>query len=155
MAIVTAAFRSVSESHLKQLREAMAAVVSPPAKIAQLVRTLETSDTGGAAICMDVWRLGRTNDALRAELDRQNGLWSDAVEDVLHEGIRLGVFRVEDPATSAFKLIVAVDGLFTQRLTQAADASTLIEMATTFADAELGLVPPATVAPAAHPVGGS
>ncbi|MGW0634953.1 TetR/AcrR family transcriptional regulator [Nocardia salmonicida] len=151
--LVTSAFRCYSEACVQQLREAMAAVEAPAAKIAQFLRILESPETGGAAMWMDVWRLGRSNEALHAELDRQNTIRLAALTEVLSEGQQAGVFRLTDPALSAFKLLVAVDGLSTQRLTQAAEVATLIEMATTFADAELGLRSPATVAPSAHPCG--
>lgn len=150
--LVTAAFRSFNEAGLSKLIKTMAAADSPTAKISRFVRILETAEPSAAAVWVDVWRLGRSNKSLRAELDRQNTLWSDALADVLNEGLRQKVFRLTDPAASAFKLLVAVDGLFTQRLTRSADASTLTQMATTFVDAELGLRRPATVAPAAHPI---
>jgi len=148
--LVTSAFRCYSEAALDDLAEAMAAVDAPAAKIAQFLRILETPEVGSAAIWMDVWRLGRSNEALLAELHRQNASWAAALTEVLSDGLRAGVFRLADPAGSAFKLIVAVDGLSTQRLTHAAEANTLIEMATTFVDAELGLRPPDTVAPSVH-----
>ncbi len=91
------------------------AVRSPGDATARLRRVLRVFGPAGAAtgwrVWIDAWALAQRDLRLRRVLRRQNDRWSEALAQVVTDGIAEGTFTCPNPHSTVIRLSAMFDGL--------------------------------------------
>lgn len=120
--IFSEAYRLVYEATEAKARAVLEADLDPEAKLRRLMTTTVEGllGEGGefAKIIMDFWSEGiRTKNARVAEIIDLKHIYADyrlMIAGILAEGVRNGVFRLDNPSMTASVLIGAMDGIVLQ-----------------------------------------
>lgn len=111
--LVVAAFAQAAAAQNEQDRQA-ARDLPPIHALRAVVRRSLGMGGANARIWMSAWVAAPRRPELAREVDRQMIAGLDVLADLLRTGHDAGVFRVPDPATSALRILVLVDGVLVQ-----------------------------------------
>jgi len=111
-ALVAEAFAYAVERDLAGLA---AAVDGQPEPVERLRRVLElygpTGTAPGWRLWIDAWALAQHEPAIRAALRRLDGRWTEALREVVDDGVARGSFTCPDPAATVARVSALLDGL--------------------------------------------
>jgi len=112
-ALVTATMRHLAEADILRLRKAIAAEPTAAARLQRLLRvavpTAATRD--GWVLWVDAWSVALRDRAVREVHEELDAAWSQALQEVICEGVANDEFRCADPTRSADRLCALIDGL--------------------------------------------
>jgi DNA-binding transcriptional regulator YbjK len=111
-ALVADTFAAVVGEELREVRALAAAEPDATSRLAAVLGTLlDGTRQDVTLIWVEAWALGRRNEPLAERVREQMDDWRQAIQDVLEEGAREGVFRVEDAPGAAWHVLAMIDGL--------------------------------------------
>ncbi|WP_066941361.1 TetR/AcrR family transcriptional regulator [Microtetraspora fusca] len=111
--LVVAAFAQTASAQNDQDRQACQSLPPTDALRALIQRSLSMG-SANARIWMSAWVAAPRRPDLAREVDKQMIDGLDVLTDLLRRGHDAGVFRVSDPAASALRILVLVDGVLVQ-----------------------------------------
>ena len=109
--LMAATLAAEAQGELERLEAVAAAPLDPLAKLSRVVHlSLGAASVGDWALWIDAWGEGLRSAIMRdhlADLDRR---WIAAIETVIADGQRAGVFTAPEPAASAARIMALLDG---------------------------------------------
>jgi AcrR family transcriptional regulator len=85
---------------------------TPLVRMRALIALLVTPDRDDISLLwLDAWQASRARPALQAAVGEQMRVWQQRVADLISSGVADGVFRNDNPAAAATRLMAVVDGL--------------------------------------------
>lgn len=158
--VLVAAFVQVAGEDLRQTEDMLEAAGDPRAIIAEFLRSYgPVEDDWAFQLWLDAWAEAARRPLLRAASRRLNLAWADLLERTIRAGLTVGLFRTDDPAGAAWRILSVVDGLALQVVAHQTivDRSDMLAWAAKAAESELalptGALAAAIAAPATAPSG--
>jgi AcrR family transcriptional regulator len=110
--VLAAAFERAAGEDLAMAERAVAAAGDPAAAVRAFFGTYAPTDADPVfSLWLDAWSEAPRRPAVQAVSRRLNLGWQDALRRTIVDGVELGIFRCEDPAGAAWRLLSLVDGL--------------------------------------------
>jgi AcrR family transcriptional regulator len=110
--LVAEAFAHAVERDLAALAAAVEGAADPEER---LRRVLELYGPTGAAqgwrLWIDAWALAQHQAPIREVLRRLDGRWTEALREVVEDGVARGRFRCPDPSATVARVSALLDGL--------------------------------------------
>ena len=139
--VLAAAFEQVAAEDLADT-EAMLAGGDPIAVLAGFLRSYApVGDDWAFQLWLDAWAEAGRRPVLRATSSRLNLAWANLLEQAIRAGVQDGVFRCDDPAGAAWRILSLVDGLALQVVAHRTivDRADMLAWASLATERELGL----------------
>jgi AcrR family transcriptional regulator len=113
--VVAAAFERVASDDLEQTEVLLDAAGDPTSVVrAFLSSYAPVGEDWAFQLWLDAWAEAARRPALREVSGRLNLAWAAMLERAIRDGVRDGVFRSDDPAGAAWRILSLVDGLALQ-----------------------------------------
>ena len=113
--VVAAAFERVAGDDLEQTEVLLDAAGDPTSVVrAFLSSYAPVGEDWAFQLWLDAWAEAARRPALREVSGRLNLAWAAMLERAIRDGVRVGVFRSDDPAGAAWRILSLVDGLALQ-----------------------------------------
>ncbi len=142
--VLAAAFERVAGDELAETDAILAEAGDPLAVIAAFLGSYApVGEDWSFQLWLDAWAEAGRRPALREASGRLNLGWAAMLERAIRDGVRAGVFRSDDPAGAAWRILSVIDGLALQIVAHRTiiDRSDMLAWATVSAERELGLAP--------------
>jgi AcrR family transcriptional regulator len=111
--LIMEAFAQFATAEYDEMRSIVGSLPALPALCALVARQLNLPSRN-ARIWMSAWVAAPRRPELAEEVDRQMVVGLDVLADLLARGADEGVFELSDPRTSAFRILVLLDGVLVQ-----------------------------------------
>lgn len=142
--VVAAAFERVAGRDLDET-EALLQEAGDPTSVVRafLSSYAPVGEDWAFQLWLDAWAEAGRRPALREVSGRLNLAWAAMLERAIRDGIRDGVFRSDDPAGAAWRILSLVDGLALQVVAHQTivDRADMLAWAATATERELQLPP--------------
>ena len=113
--VVAAAFERVAGDDLEQTEVLLDQAGDPTSVVrAFLSSYAPVGEDWAFQLWLDAWAEAARRPALREVSGRLNLAWAAMLERAIRDGVRVGVFRSDDPAGAAWRILSLVDGLALQ-----------------------------------------
>jgi AcrR family transcriptional regulator len=113
--VVAAAFERVAGDDLEQTEVLLREAGDPTSVVrAFLSSYAPVGEDWAFQLWLDAWAEAARRPALREVSGRLNLAWAAMLERAIREGVKQGVFRSDDPAGAAWRILSLVDGLALQ-----------------------------------------
>ena len=142
--VVAAAFERVAGDDLEQTEVLLDEAGDPTSVVrAFLSSYAPVGEDWAFQLWLDAWAEAGRRPALREVSGRLNLAWAAMLERAIRDGVRDGVFRSEDPAGAAWRILSLVDGLALQVVAHQTivDRADMLAWAATATERELQLPP--------------
>jgi AcrR family transcriptional regulator len=140
--VLAAAFERVAGEELAEKEVVLAEAGDPLAVIAAFLSSYApVGEDWSFQLWLDAWAEAGRRPVLREASSRLNLGWAAMLERAIRDGIEAGVFRCDDPAAAAWRILSVVDGLALQVVAHRTiiDRNDMLAWAATAAERELGL----------------
>lgn len=142
--VVAAAFERVAGRDLDET-EALLQEAGDPTSVVRafLSSYAPVGEDWAFQLWLDAWAEAGRRPALREVSGRLNLAWAAMLERAIRDGVRDGVFRSDDPAGAAWRILSLVDGLALQVVAHQTivDRADMLAWAATATERELQLPP--------------
>jgi AcrR family transcriptional regulator len=142
--VIAAAFERVAGRDLDET-EALLQEAGDPTSVVRafLSSYAPVGEDWAFQLWLDAWAEAGRRPALREVSGRLNLAWAAMLERAIRDGIRDGVFRSDDPAGAAWRILSLVDGLALQVVAHQTivDRADMLAWAATATERELQLPP--------------
>ncbi len=142
--VVAAAFERVAGDDLEQTEVLLQQAGDPTSVVrAFLSSYAPVGEDWAFQLWLDAWAEAARRPALREVSSRLNLAWAAMLERAIRDGVRVGVFRSEDPTGAAWRILSLVDGLALQVVAHQTivDRADMLAWAATATERELQLPP--------------
>jgi hypothetical protein len=142
--VVAAAFERVAGDDLEQTEVLLDEAGDPTSVIrAFLSSYAPVGEDWAFQLWLDAWAEAGRRPALREVSGRLNLAWAAMLERAIRAGVEEGVFRSDDPAGAAWRILSLVDGLALQVVAHQTivDRADMLSWAATATERELQLPP--------------
>lgn len=140
--VLAAAFERIAGEDLAETEVLLDAAGDPRSVIASFLSSYApVGDDWAFQLWLDAWAEAARRPVLREASSRLNLAWAALLERTIRAGIADGVFRCEDPAGAAWRILSLVDGLALQVVAHrnVIERSDMLAWAATAAERELDL----------------
>jgi AcrR family transcriptional regulator len=140
--VLASAFERVAGEELAETEVVLAEAGDPVAIIAAFLSSYApVGEDWSFQLWLDAWAEAGRRPVLREASSRLNLGWAAMLERAIRDGIQAGVFRCDDPAAAAWRILSVVDGLALQVVAHRTiiDRHDMLAWAATAAERELGL----------------
>ncbi len=111
-ALVAEAFGHAVERDLAGLAEAVAGEHQPAERLRRVLELYGPTGTApGWRLWIDAWALAQHEAAIREVLRRLDRRWTEALRQVVEDGVASGSFACDDPAATVVRVSALLDGL--------------------------------------------
>jgi AcrR family transcriptional regulator len=111
-ALVAEAFGYAVERDLEGLGDAVRGEQEPAERLRRVLELYgPTGTASGWRLWIDAWALAQHEAALREVLRRLDRRWTEALREVVDDGIARGSFRCADPSATVARVSALLDGL--------------------------------------------
>ncbi len=148
--VLAAAFERVAGEELAETEVVLAEAGDPLAVIAAFLSSYApVGEDWSFQLWLDAWAEAGRRPVLREASSRLNLGWAALLERAIRDGVDAGVFRSDDPAGAAWRILSVIDGLALQVVAHQTiiDRADMLAWATITAERELGLAPGALAVP--------
>ncbi len=142
--LLAEAFERAAAQGIEQTRLAMAAAPDPVARLRAFFDTYTRAEQDWAfQLWLDAWAEAARRPVVQAVSRRLNVAWQRLLAETATDGVATGVFRCEDPAATAWRVLSLLDGLALQTVVHeaAVDRTSVLAWSMAYAEQELGLAP--------------
>lgn len=142
--VLAAAFERVAGEDLLQTEVLLEQAGDPRELIRAFLASYKpVGDDWAFQLWLDAWSEAARRPVLREASARLNLAWAALLERAIREGVSDGIFRSDDPAAAAWRILSLVDGLALQVVAHQTilDRADMLAWAATAAERELGLAP--------------
>jgi AcrR family transcriptional regulator len=142
--VVAAAFERVAGDDLEQTEVLLDEAGDPTSVVrAFLSSYAPVGEDWAFQLWLDAWAEAARRPALREVSGRLNLAWAAMLERAIRDGVRDGVFRSDDPAGAAWRILSLVDGLALQVVAHQTivDRADMLAWAASATERELQLPP--------------
>ena len=140
--VLAAAFERVAGEELAETEAVLADAGDPIEVIAAFLSSYApVGEDWSFQLWLDAWAEAARRPVLREASSRLNLGWAALLERAIRDGVRAGVFRSDDPAGAAWRILSVIDGLALQVVAHRTiiDRSDMLTWAATAAERELSL----------------
>jgi len=110
--LIAEAFAHAEERALARVDRASAGQDEPLDRLRRVLQVYgPTGQAAGWRLWIDAWALPQRAPQMRRVLRRLEKRWTDALREVVDEGVASGVFMCADPAATVARVSALVDGL--------------------------------------------
>jgi AcrR family transcriptional regulator len=141
--VLAAAFERIAGQDLAETEALLERAGDPTGVIAEFLRSYApVGDDWAFQLWLDAWAEASRRPVLREASSRLNLAWAALLERTIRAGLADGVFRCDDPAAAAWRILSLVDGLALQVVAHGnvIERSDMLAWAATAAERELGLL---------------
>ena len=152
--VVAAAFERVAGDDLEQTEVLLDQAGDPTSVVrAFLSSYAPVGEDWAFQLWLDAWAEAARRPALREVSGRLNLAWAAMLERAIRDGVRDGVFRSDDPAGAAWRILSLVDGLALQVVAHQTivDRADMLAWAASATERELQLPPGSLAVNGARP----
>ena len=140
--VLAAAFERVAGEELAET-EAILAEAGDPLRVISgfLSSYAPVGEEWSFQLWLDAWAEASRRPVLREASSRLNLGWAALLERAIRDGVAAGIFRSDDPAGAAWRILSVIDGLALQVVAHRTiiDHKDMLSWAATAAERELGL----------------
>jgi AcrR family transcriptional regulator len=146
-ALVAEAFAHAVERDLAGLAEAVEGEQEPAERLRRVLELYGPTGTApGWRLWIDAWALAQHETAIREALRRLDGRWTEALREVVDDGVARGSFTCADPSATVARVSALLDGLSVAALVyRTVSREELRRWVAGAVSSELGLDPPLEV----------
>jgi AcrR family transcriptional regulator len=140
--VLAAAFERIAGEDLAQTEVLLDAAGDPRSVLASFLSSYApVGDDWAFQLWLDAWAEAARRPVLREASSRLNLAWAALLERTIRAGIATGVFRCDEPAAAAWRILSLVDGLALQVVAHGnvIDRSDMLAWAATATERELAL----------------
>lgn len=140
--VLAAAFERIAGQDLAETEALLERAGDPTGVIAEFLRSYApVGDDWAFQLWLDAWAEASRRPVLREASSRLNLAWAALLERTIRAGVASGVFRADDPAAAAWRILSLVDGLALQVVAHGnvIERSDMLAWAATAAERELAL----------------
>jgi len=111
-ALVAEAFAHAVERDLAGLTDAAGGREEPAERVRRVLQLYGPTGTAqGWRLWIDAWALAQHETAIREALRRLDGRWTEALREVVGDGVARGSFSCADPSATVARVSALLDGL--------------------------------------------
>ena len=140
--VLAAAFERVAGEELAETEAVLADAGDPIEVIAAFLSSYApVGEEWSFQLWLDAWAEASRRPVLREASSRLNLGWAALLERAIRDGVAAGIFRSDDPAGAAWRILSVIDGLALQVVAHRTviDHKDMLSWAATAAERELGL----------------
>ena len=140
--VLAAAFERVAGEELAETEAVLAGAGDPVAVVKAFLESYApVGEDWSFQLWLDAWAEASRRPVLREASSRLNLGWAALLERAIRDGVTSGVFRSDDPAGAAWRILSVVDGLALQVVAHRTiiDRADMLDWAATAAERELSL----------------
>lgn len=140
--VLAAAFERVAGEDLKETEALLDRAGDPRGVLAAFLSSYApVGEDWAFQLWLDAWAEAARRPVLREASSRLNLAWAGLLERAIRDGVRVGVFRTEDPQGAAWRILSLIDGLALQVVAHQTivDRSDMLAWAATATERELQL----------------
>jgi AcrR family transcriptional regulator len=114
--VLATAFDAAAGAELSALQDVLGTRPDPLDRLAGFFESYARGDDVSFQLWLDAWAEAPRRPALRATSRRINVAWQELLASTFTDGVRLGVFRCDDPDAAAWRVLSLLDGLALQNV---------------------------------------
>lgn len=140
--VLAAAFERVAGTDLKETEDLLQQAGDPRGVLAAFLSSYApVGEDWAFQLWLDAWAEAARRPVLREASSRLNLAWAALLERAIRDGVRLGVFRTDDPQGAAWRILSLIDGLALQVVAHqtVVDRADMLAWAATATERELDL----------------